>query len=92
MTVNADGENFTGFGRTFENDNGNGLIWEWSDETVSDYNLTDLVKIANSKKAKIKYDGEHYYNIVNITTSQKAALKRQLAIYKGLLLGYSKQQ
>ena len=90
MTINADGENLSGFGRNFEKDNGNGLIWEWSDETVSDYNLSDLAKIANSKKAKIKYDGEQYYNVVNITVGQKAALKRQLAIYKGLLLGYNK--
>jgi len=90
MSFNADGENFSDFSPKFNRDNGQGMIWEWSDEPVQDPNLSMLAKIATAKRAKIRYDGEQYYNELTITTAQKAAIKRQLQIYKGLLLGYDK--
>lgn len=89
MTVNTDGEN-TGLSPKFERDSGDGKIWEWSDDASSDDELRLFVNIAKAKKAKIKYDGEKYYDAVTITSKQQAALKRQLQIYKGLLLKYDK--
>jgi len=90
MSFNADGENFSDFSPKFNRDNGKGGIWEWSDEAVPDLNLSMLAKIATAKRAKIRYDGEQYYNELTITAAQKAAIKRQLQVYKGLLLGYDK--
>ncbi|WP_295791538.1 hypothetical protein [Mucilaginibacter sp.] len=90
MSFNADGENFNDFSPKFKRDNGQGMIWEWSDEPVPDLNLSMLAKIATAKRAKIRYDGEQYYNELTITAAQKAAIKRQLQVYKGLLLGYDK--
>ncbi|TFF39729.1 hypothetical protein [Mucilaginibacter psychrotolerans] len=89
MTINTDGEN-TGLSPSFERDNGDGKIWEWSDDAASDDELRLFINIAKAKKAKIKYDGEKYYDTVTITPKQQAALKRQLQIYKGLLLKYDK--
>jgi hypothetical protein len=89
MAINTDGENST-LSPDFKRDNGKGEIWEWSDEAVPYENLQMLTQISAAKKAKIKYYGEKYYKIVNITRSQQLALKRQLQIFKGLLLKYDK--
>ncbi|WP_439697206.1 hypothetical protein ACFGVS_01715 [Mucilaginibacter sp. AW1-7] len=89
MTFNAGGENFD-YAPDFKRDNGDGATWEWSDEEVPEANLSMLVRIAISKKAKVRYDGDKYYDVVTVTRTQQAALKRQLQIYKGLLLGYDR--
>ncbi|QEC74540.1 zinc ribbon domain-containing protein [Mucilaginibacter ginsenosidivorax] len=89
MTFNAGGENFD-YAPDFKRDSGDGAIWEWSDEEVPEPNLSMLVRIAISKKAKVRYDGDKYYDVVTVTRTQQAALKRQLQIYKGLLLGYDR--
>ncbi|RFZ84593.1 hypothetical protein DYU05_02970 [Mucilaginibacter terrenus] len=89
MTFNAGGENFY-YAPVFKTDNGAGAIWEWSDDAVSDADLPMLIKIATSKKAKVKYEGDKYFKVVNISKAQQLALKKQLQIYKGLLLKYDK--
>lgn len=89
MIFNAGGETFN-YAPDFKRDNGDGAIWEWSDEEVPDANLSMLVKIAISKRTKVRYDGDKYYDVVTVTHMQQAALKRQLQIYKGLLLGYDR--
>jgi len=89
MTFNAGGENFD-YTPDFKRDNGDGAIWEWSDEEVAEANLSMLVKIAISKKVKVRYEGDKYYDVATVTRTQQAALKRQLQIYKGLLLRYDK--
>lgn len=90
MIFNADGNNFN-YSPTFKRDNGEGGIWEWSDEEIDDGNDLDmLVKIALAKTAQVKYEGDKYYKVVNITHAQQTALKKQLQIFKGLLLHYAK--
>jgi hypothetical protein len=88
IIVNTDG-NVSHYSPTFKRDNGKGGVWEWSDETVPDETLPMLAGIANSKKAMVRYNGDKYYKIVKITHVQQAAMKRQLQIFKGLLLGYN---
>ncbi|AYL95803.1 hypothetical protein [Mucilaginibacter celer] len=89
VTFNADGENYT-YTPDFKTDNGDGGIWEWCDDEVYGTDIAMLADIANAKKAQARYDGDKYYKVVNITPMQRAALKKQLQIYKGLLLGYNK--
>ncbi|MEO3404765.1 hypothetical protein AAFN85_12740 [Mucilaginibacter sp. CAU 1740] len=89
VTFNADGENFD-YQPTFQTDNGNGAIWEWSDQELDDSYLPMLIKISSAKKVRVKYNGDKYYKIVTVTPLQKAAVKKELQIYKGLLLGYDK--
>lgn len=91
MTFNADGENFT-HTPDFKTDNGDGMIWEWSDEIISAEGFDMLIKISTAKNAKVKYNGDKYYKVVNITPMQRTALKHQLQIYKGLLLRYDKSK
>jgi hypothetical protein len=89
VTFNADGQNFD-YQPVFKTDNGKGAIWEWSDQQLDDSQLPMLIKIATSKKVQAKYNGDKYYKVVTVTSLQKAALKKELQIFKGLLLGYDK--
>jgi hypothetical protein len=90
VIINTNGTNAT-YDWEFERDNGDGMIWEWYDESVYDPSTDQtLIDIANAKTAKVKFSGEHYYNVKIITPAQRMAIKKMLKIYKGLLLGYSK--
>ncbi len=74
----------------YKRDNGDGMVWEWCDEVVDDSEIGTWIKIATAKKAQVKYNGDKYYKIVTVTAKQQAAIKRELQILKGLLLGYNK--
>ncbi|MGF7076800.1 hypothetical protein [Mucilaginibacter sp. 3215] len=87
MIINADGENST-LTPEFKRDSGDGSIWEWCDMSVPDENIPMLVKIAGAKKVSLRYSGDKYYQVVKVTAKQQAAIKRELQLYKGLLLGY----
>lgn len=87
MIINADGDNST-LTPEFKRDSGDGSIWEWCDMSVPDENIPMLVQIAGAKKVSLKYSGDKYYQVVKVTAKQQAAIKRELQLYKGLLLGY----
>ncbi|MES2808203.1 MAG: hypothetical protein V4619_06240 [Bacteroidota bacterium] len=89
VIFNTDGENHTYSSWKFSRGSNNSERWEWYDTNLTSEPST-LVAIATAKTAKVKYIGDDYYKIVVITKKQQAAIKRQLQIYKGLLLGYNK--
>lgn len=86
VKINIDGKNFDLYPGEFKRDNGDGEIWEWSDDAVDAETIDILEKIANSKTTKVKFEGTDYYKIKEVTTSQKKAIKNMLKLYKALYL------
>lgn len=65
-----------------ERDNGNGHIWEWSDNNISHIGDVELIKaLANAKNAKIKFIGSQYHNIRTITKKEINSIKETLELY-----------
>jgi hypothetical protein len=64
----------------WERDN-NSQIWEWLDIQVRQNEYSILEKIASSKSAKIRYEGNQYYKDRNITSKEKSIIKKTLEIY-----------
>lgn len=87
---NIDGENFDYIPDKVERDNGGGDIWEWFDEPGEGQALLILSKLANARSAKVKFNGHQYYNIRQISSRQRQAIKHVLQVYKGFLLHYDK--
>lgn len=77
-----DGEQFTISG-TWERDNNSG-IWEWLDMQVRTNERIILDKLANSKSAKVRYEGRQYHNDRTITSKEKSIIKKTLEIYDNL--------
>ena len=65
-----------------ERDNGDGKIWEWSDDSINTKNKFALIKaLAYSKEAEIKIIGRNYYEIKKITQKQINAIKETYQLY-----------
>ena len=62
-------------------DNSGGEVWEVVDKTPNDRDIFILGEIANSKVAKIRYEGREKVFDRVITDKEKKALKRILEIY-----------
>lgn len=67
---------------TFERDNSGGDIWEWSDVSPTDWDLTVIERIINSKEAIIRFYGNQYYNDRVIKKRHKQALQEALDAFK----------
>ena len=67
---------------TFEIDNSSGDIWEWSDVTPTDWDLTVIERIINSKEAIIRFYGNQYYNDRVVKKRHKQALQDALDAFK----------
>lgn len=80
--VSIDGDVYTTNFIDWERDNDGGYIFEWSTEKNPSFNL--LIKILNSKTAKIRFNGDKYYDDRSITNEQKNALKQVVKSYYGL--------
>lgn len=78
----VDGEKFEITGN-WERDHNSG-IWEWLDISVGESERYILEKIANSKSAKIRYNGTQYYNDRTMTRKEKSIIKKTLEIYDNL--------
>ena len=68
-----------------ETDNGDGgKIWEWFDEalTSSDHDL--IYALSNAHSAKMKFLGQQYYDIKNISQLQITDIKRALDLYHAM--------
>lgn len=78
----VDGEQYTISGK-WERDN-NSEIWEWLDMQVSESERPILDKIANSKSAKVRYEGKQYHNDRTISQKEKDIIKKTLDIYDNL--------
>ena len=59
-------------------------IREWSDEEVNKTTYEIIKAIINSKTAKIKFNGENYYDEKEIMFTHKIAIKDVLDVYKAL--------
>lgn len=81
-TLLVDGEKFEITGN-WERDHNSG-IWEWLDISVGETERYILEKIANSKSAKIRYNGTQYYNDRTITKKEKSIIRKTLEIYNNL--------
>ena len=67
----------------FKRDN-NSTIWEWLDLSVGDKERNILEMLANSKKAKVRYEGDKYYKDRTITSKEKSIIRKTLKVYDGL--------
>lgn len=79
-----DGKSYTYTPMKVDRDNGDGDIWEWSDEKVSDRDLELIEALANAKTAKIRFEGSQYYKVKAITTAQLKSIKDMLSLYKAM--------
>ena len=77
-----DGEQYTINGN-WERDNNSG-IWEWLDIQVGHKERVVLNKIANSKSAKIRYEGRQYHDDRTLTSREKNIIRKTLEIYDNL--------
>lgn len=70
-----------------ERDNGYGGIWEWWDVSAEGARLAFLRKLANASTATVRYDGRQYYHDREISSAERAALKRTLIAFDALVRG-----
>lgn len=84
LIFSIDGENVVKEFNHFDwrRDNGSGGIWEWVDLS-DDLEMQDLlVKIANSKKTILRFEGRQYYKDITITAADKKAILETIEYYK----------
>lgn len=67
-----------------ETDHGNGMIWEWFDESLTGSDRELIYALSDAKYAKIKFLGRQYYDIEDITQKQITDIKRTLELYKAM--------
>lgn len=71
----------------WETDNGSGDIWEWIDVSPTEYHLSIIDKVINSKSAVIRFTGSKYYDDRTITSTQRRAFVNVLNAYEALKRG-----
>lgn len=71
----------------WETDNGSGDIWEWADVPATEYHLSIIDKVINSKSAVIRFTGSQYYDDRTISSTQKRAFVNVLNAYEALKRG-----
>ena len=59
-------------------------IWEWYDKIATPEDVVMLRDIAESKTAKIRYEGQQYYKDRIMTSKEKDIIKKTLDIYSDL--------
>lgn len=67
-----------------QRDNDAGGIWETWDETVNADYYAILKQVAESKTAKIRFEGRQYYQEKPITPAQKESIKNVLKLYEAM--------
>jgi hypothetical protein len=88
-SINIDGSvyDFDFSSSDWETDNGSGDIWEWIDVTPTEYHLSIIDKVINSKSAVIRFTGSKYHNDRTISSTQKRAFVNVLNAYEALKRG-----
>jgi hypothetical protein len=66
----------------FERDHSGGRIWEWLDTPVSADLYDKLVNISQAKSAKLRYNGQQYYQERNLSANEFKALRNMLNVYE----------
>lgn len=79
-----DGNAYEFIPKNVERDNGDGMIWEWSDDAISSKDFELIKAIAYSKDVQIKIIGRNYYDIKNITQKQVKSIKETYELYKAM--------
>lgn len=65
-------------------DNGGGMIWETWDEPIDLGKYELLLRIIDSKMAKVRFNGSQYYKEKQISSEQKRALKNVIELFKAM--------
>ncbi|MFF2910020.1 hypothetical protein [Paenibacillus sp. NPDC057934] len=84
FVINADGEVFEiapGYSE-ISRDNGSGDVWEYYDVTIIKDIYDKVLKIANSNKAIIRFEGENRQYDMTVTDKQKKAMLNMLKLYR----------
>jgi sorbitol-specific phosphotransferase system component IIC len=68
-----------------------GQAMVYSYEMIHDGDIPMLLSLATADKAIIHFKGKNGNDQMTLSKDQQDVLKRQLQLYKGLLLGYAKQ-
>lgn len=64
----------------FERDN-NSTIWEWVDETPTDYQIDVLRSLGNAREAVLRFEGSQYRKDVTLSAGDKRAIRDVLLAY-----------
>ncbi len=81
---NIDGNrNITFVPEKMERDN-DSSIWEWCDEHIDTEYKFLISALAHAKKAKVKFEGQQYYNTRNLTPEELKYIKKTYEFYLAL--------
>jgi hypothetical protein len=84
VIFSVDDKVFDYFPTKTETDHGNGDIWEWYDDSISESDKELINALSNAKSAKMKLIGRQYYKIKPITKNQINSIKQTLELYQAL--------
>ena len=65
-------------------DNKGGQIWEWSDSPMTGFEASLIDAIEYCKSIKIKFVGDDYAKVKNISSKEVESLKRSIKLYKAM--------
>jgi hypothetical protein len=65
-------------------DNSGSRIWEWQDSAIREADIPFFKRLAASKKAIIRYEGDKYYQDRTLSQAEKKAFMQVLTAYEGL--------
>lgn len=84
ITFNIDGSrNIVFVPEKMERDN-DSKIWEWCDEPIDNQYEFLISALANAKKAKVKFDGQQYYDTRTITNNELKYIRKTYEFYLAL--------
>lgn len=81
---NIDGQQYQFTPTQVRRDNGNGMIWEWFDDSVDDQSMGILDALAKAKSAKMRLQGKDYQDDKPITKAQLDGIRNILAVHEAL--------
>ena len=85
VQFSIDGNAFEFIPLKTETDNGDGgKIWEWFDEALTSSDQDLIYALSNAHSAKMKFLGQQYFDIKNISQSQITDIKRALDLYHAM--------
>lgn len=84
IIFNIDGDVFEYKPRATKTDHGNGRIWEWFDEYVMMKDMNVIIALANAQEAKMKFVGDKYFIVKEITKDQINDINIIFELYKAM--------
>jgi hypothetical protein len=82
--VKADEDVFEIIPSNVNTDNAAGMIWETTTITVNEDLYSKLLKLAQAKSAKVRFDGRQYYKDKAIKSTELQALSHMLELYSAM--------